>query len=77
MYKVDIWYIVHIEAGVVQIPSLDKSHLGYLDMFVCLFFDEGAITTYFKRLRFDAVGKSGARTHDLPDASLDMRGKKI
>jgi hypothetical protein len=26
---------------------------------------EGAITTYFKRLRFDAASPSGARTHDL------------
>jgi hypothetical protein len=27
---------------------------------------EGAITTYVKRLTFDAAGPSGARTHDLP-----------
>jgi hypothetical protein len=30
----------------------------------CRALGEGAITTYFKRLRFDAVGTSGARTHD-------------
>ena len=29
---------------------------------------DGAITTYFKRLRFDAAGMSGAQTHYLPDA---------
>jgi hypothetical protein len=33
---------------------------------------EGAITTYFKRLRFDAAGGSGARTHDLPDAEQKL-----
>jgi hypothetical protein len=32
----------------------------------CCALGEGAITTYFKCLRFDAVGSSGARTHDLP-----------
>jgi hypothetical protein len=31
----------------------------------CRAIGEGAITTYFKRLRFDAAGTSGARTHDL------------
>jgi hypothetical protein len=36
----------------------------------CLALGEGATTMYFKRLRFDAVGTSGARTHDLPDAKL-------
>jgi hypothetical protein len=30
-----------------------------------------AITTYFKRLKFDVAGPSGARTHDLPDAKLE------
>jgi hypothetical protein len=34
----------------------------------CHALGEGAITTYFKRLRFDAVGPSRARTHDLPIA---------
>jgi hypothetical protein len=32
---------------------------------------ERAITTYFKRLRFDAAGSSGARTHNLPFAKRD------
>lgn len=32
----------------------------------CCAFGEGAITSYSKRLRFDAAGPSGARTHDLP-----------
>jgi hypothetical protein len=32
----------------------------------CRALGEEAITTYFKRLRFDAAGPSGARTHDLP-----------
>jgi hypothetical protein len=32
----------------------------------CPALDEGAITTYFKRLRFDAAGPSRAQTHDLP-----------
>jgi hypothetical protein len=31
----------------------------------CRALGEGAITTYFKRLRFDAADTSGARTHDL------------
>jgi hypothetical protein len=35
---------------------------------VCRDFGEGAITTYLKRLRFDAAGTSGARTHDPLDA---------
>jgi hypothetical protein len=34
----------------------------------CRALGEGAITTYFKRLRFDAASPSGVRTHDLPDA---------
>jgi hypothetical protein len=34
----------------------------------CRAIGEEAITTYFKRLRFDAAGPSGARTHDLPFA---------
>jgi hypothetical protein len=34
----------------------------------CRALDEGAITAYFKRLRFYAAGPSGARTHDLPFA---------
>jgi hypothetical protein len=34
----------------------------------CSALGEGAITTYFKGLRFDAAGPSGARTHDLADA---------
>jgi hypothetical protein len=37
----------------------------------CHALGEGAITTYFKRPRFDAAGTSGARTHDLPDAKLE------
>jgi hypothetical protein len=36
--------------------------------FECRALGEGAITTYFKRLSFDAAGPSGARTHGLPDA---------
>jgi hypothetical protein len=32
---------------------------------------EGAITTYFKRLRFDVAGPSGAQTHDLPGAKRE------
>jgi hypothetical protein len=32
---------------------------------------EGANTTYFKRLGFDAVGPSGAQTHDLPFAKRE------
>jgi hypothetical protein len=35
----------------------------------CHALGEGAITTYFKRLRFD--GTSGARTHDLPLAKRE------
>jgi hypothetical protein len=34
----------------------------------CRALGEGAITSYFKHLRFDAAGPSRARTHDLPDA---------
>jgi hypothetical protein len=34
----------------------------------CRAVGEGAITTYFKRLGFDAAGRSGALTHDLPFA---------
>jgi hypothetical protein len=30
----------------------------------CHALGEGAITTYFKHLRFDAAGLSGAQTHD-------------
>jgi hypothetical protein len=37
----------------------------------CRALGEGAITTYFKRLRFDAAGLSGAGTHDLPDAKRE------
>jgi predicted ferric reductase len=37
----------------------------------CCTLGEGAITTYFKRLRFDAAGMSGARTHDLPFAKQE------
>jgi hypothetical protein len=37
----------------------------------CRAIGEGAITTYFKRLMFDAAGPSGARTHDLPDAKRE------
>jgi hypothetical protein len=38
----------------------------------CRAVGEGAITTYFKRLRFDAAGSSGARTHDLPHIELSL-----
>jgi hypothetical protein len=34
---------------------------------------EEAITTYFKRLRFDAAGPSAARTHDLPFAKMYIK----
>jgi hypothetical protein len=37
----------------------------------CRAFGEGGITTYFKRLRFDAVGPSGPRTHDLPESNRE------
>jgi hypothetical protein len=37
----------------------------------CRALGEGAITTYFKRLRFDAAGTNGARTHELPDAKRE------
>jgi hypothetical protein len=30
-----------------------------------------AITSYFKRLRFDTTGPSGAKTHDLPFAKRE------
>jgi hypothetical protein len=32
---------------------------------------EGAITTYFKRLKFYAAGTNGARLHDLPGAKRE------
>jgi hypothetical protein len=32
---------------------------------------KGAITTYFKLLRFDMAGPSGAQTHDLLDAKQE------
>jgi hypothetical protein len=32
---------------------------------------EGAITTYFKCLGFDAAGPSGAQTHDFPFAKQE------
>jgi hypothetical protein len=37
----------------------------------CRALDDGAIITYFKRLRFDAAGPSGARNHDLPNAKRE------
>jgi hypothetical protein len=37
----------------------------------CSALDEGAITTYLKRLRIDAASPRGARTHDLPFAKLE------
>jgi hypothetical protein len=37
----------------------------------CRALGEGAITTYFKRLRFDAAGPSGARIHNLPFAERE------
>jgi hypothetical protein len=37
----------------------------------CRALGEEAITTYFKRLRLDAAGPSGARTHDLPFAKRE------
>jgi hypothetical protein len=37
----------------------------------CRALGKGAITTYFKRLTFDAAGPSGARTHDLPFAKRE------
>jgi hypothetical protein len=37
----------------------------------CRALGEVAITTYFERLRFDVVGPSGARTHDLPFAKRE------
>ena len=38
---------------------------------ICCALVEGAITTYFKRLGFDAAGTKGARTHDLPFAKRE------
>jgi hypothetical protein len=37
----------------------------------CRALGKEAITTYFKRLRFDAAGPSGAQTHDLPFAKRE------
>jgi hypothetical protein len=37
----------------------------------CHALGEGAITTYFKRLRFDTADPSGALTHDLPFAKRE------
>jgi hypothetical protein len=37
----------------------------------CCAIGEGAMTTYFKRLMFDAAGPSGARTHNLPNAKRE------
>jgi hypothetical protein len=37
----------------------------------CRALGEGAIITYFKRLRSDATGTSGAGTHDLPFANRE------
>jgi hypothetical protein len=37
----------------------------------CRAVGDGAITTYFKRLRFDAAGTSGAQTHDFLDAKRE------
>jgi hypothetical protein len=37
----------------------------------CRALGEEVITTYFKRLRFDAAGPSGAGTHDLPLAKRE------
>jgi hypothetical protein len=37
----------------------------------CRAVGKGAITTYFKAVRFDATGPSGARTHDLPFAKRE------
>jgi hypothetical protein len=38
----------------------------------CRALGKGAVTTYFRRLKFDAAGSSGARTHDLdPDTKRE------
>jgi hypothetical protein len=37
----------------------------------CQALGDEAVSTYFKRLRFDVAGWSGARTHDLPDAKQE------
>jgi hypothetical protein len=37
----------------------------------CCALGEEAITTFFKRLRFDAAGPSEARTHNLPFAKRE------
>jgi hypothetical protein len=37
----------------------------------CRAVGQGAITTYFKRLKFVAAGLSGARTHNLPDVKRE------
>jgi hypothetical protein len=42
----------------------------------CRAHGEGAITTYFKRLRFDAAGPSRARTRDLLDAKREHYHKR-
>jgi hypothetical protein len=39
----------------------------------CRALGEEAITTYFKRLRFDASGPSGARTHDLETTTTRLQ----
>jgi hypothetical protein len=43
----------------------------------CRAFGEGTISIYFKRLKFDAAGPSGARTHGNPlkYADLTARGE--
>jgi hypothetical protein len=51
-------YHTYCDTGPSFLRSYPKDPWFYL-------LGEGAITTYFKHLRFDAAGSSGARTHDL------------
>jgi hypothetical protein len=48
-----VFKVIHVSERSAILPS------------ECRALGEGAITTYFKRLRFEAAGLSGARTHDL------------
>jgi hypothetical protein len=42
----------------------------------CRALDEGAITTYFKHLRFEAAATSGAQKHNLPFAKPENSSQK-
>jgi hypothetical protein len=57
------FYVSHLLQHGTSVPVILTSD--------CRALGEGAITTYFKRLRFDAAGTSGTRTHDLPFAKRE------